>query len=70
MTVSDGGSTVDYETQYGGATLQIKVVNSIAFDVPFSEDFGAASTVTGEIPANWVISEDVDGNASTDGEDS
>ena len=63
IEVTDGSATIYYNTEFGGQ-LEARVVNSVAFTVPFSEDFN--STATGEIPNNWQLSQDVDGNGNLD----
>ncbi len=63
IEVTDGSATIYYNTEFGGQ-LEARVVNSVAFAVPFSEDFN--STATGEIPNNWQLSQDVDGNGNLD----
>ncbi len=61
ISVKDDVNATD-STTYSGqyADLTLRVVNSVEFDIPFSEDFN--DVVAGQIPANWELNRDVDGN--------
>lgn len=54
----DATDSTTYNGQYT-TTLELRVVNSVEFGLPFDENFDAV--VAGEIPANWELEQDVDG---------